>query len=99
MALSWTGPSGTTSSPALPGAASLDALPPDARPLEVTPAFEQLAQRIRSEYREMPGLNVTRDQARCLWALDSDECDRVLAHLVRSGFLARTAQNTYVRAS
>jgi hypothetical protein len=94
MALSWTGPPGPASSPALPGSASLDTLP-----LDLTPAFEQLAQRIRSEYREMPGLNVTRDQARCLWALDQDVCDRLLAHLVRTGFLARTAQNTYVRAA
>jgi hypothetical protein len=99
MALSWTGPPGTTSSPALSGSASLDRVPLDVGSLDITPAFEQLAQRIRSEYREMPGLNVTRDQARCLWALDPDECDRLLAHLVRSGFLARTAQNTYVRAS
>ena len=94
MALSWTGPPRTTSGATVPGAPSLDTLP-----FDVTPAFEQLAQRIRSEYREMPGLNVTRDQARCLWALDADECDRLLAHLVRSGFLARTAQNTYVRVS
>lgn len=98
MALSWTGPPGTTSGSAPPGS-SLDRLALDAGPLDVAPAFEQLAQRIRSEYLEMPGLNVTRDQARCLWALDSDVCDRLLAHLVRSGFLARTAQNTYVRAS
>jgi Fic family protein len=64
-----------------------------------TLSFEQLAQRVRSEYREMPGLNVTRDQARCLWALEPETCDRLLAHLVRSGFLVRTSQNTYVRAT
>lgn len=94
MALSWTGPPGTASGPTMPGApGSVDTLT-----LEATPSFEQLAQRIRSEYREMPGLNVTRDQARCLWALDPDVCDRLLAHLVRTGFLARTAQHTYVRA-
>lgn len=99
MALSWTGPPGTTSRSARIGSASLDRLPLDTGASDMTPAFEQLAQRIRSEYREMPGLNVTRDQARCLWALDPDVCDRLLAHLIRSGFLARTAQNTYVRAS
>jgi hypothetical protein len=83
----------------LSGSTSIERARRDAGPLDATSAFEQLAQRIRSEYREMPGLNVTRDQARCLWALDPDECDRLLAHLVGSGFLARTAQNTYVRAS
>ena len=68
-------------------------------PSTLTLSFDQLAQRVRSEYREMPGLNVTRDQARCLWALEPEMCDRLLAHLVGSGFLVRTSQNTYVRAT
>ena len=68
-------------------------------PSTATVSFDQLAQRVRSEYREMPGLNVTRDQARCLWALEPEMCDRVLTHLVGSGFLVRTSQNTYVRAT
>jgi hypothetical protein len=68
-------------------------------PRDISLAFEQLAQRVRSEYREMPGLNVTREQARCLWALEPETCDRLLAYLVQTGFLARTVQNTYVRAT
>jgi hypothetical protein len=68
-------------------------------PVKTGTTFEQLAQRVRSEYKEMPGLNVTRDQARCLWALEPETCDRLLAHLVRTGFLIRTLQNTYVRAA
>jgi hypothetical protein len=59
--------------------------------------FEQLAARVRAEYREMPGLNLTREQARCLWAIDGPLCDRLLAHLVDTGFLARTPRATYVR--
>jgi len=58
--------------------------------------FDQLAQRVRAEYLEMPGLNLTRDQARCLWAVDGPLCDRLLAHLVEIGFLERTSHATYV---
>jgi Fic family protein len=59
--------------------------------------FEQVAQRVRSEYLEMPGLNLTKDQARCLWGIDAPTCDRLLAHLVETGFLVRTSHATYVR--
>ena len=51
---------------------------------------------IRAEYLEMPGLNLTRDQARCLWAMDGPLCDRLLAYLVDTGFLERTPRATYV---
>jgi hypothetical protein len=62
------------------------------------PAIELVVQRVRAEYREMPGLNLTREQARCLWGLDLECCDQVLAHLVETGFLSRTRDDTYVRA-
>jgi hypothetical protein len=58
--------------------------------------FEQVAQRVRAEYLEMPGLNLTRDQAKCLWAVDGPLCDRLLSHLVETGFLERTPRATYV---
>src|SRR6187455_2620592 len=55
---------------------------PKARALKVSgrsvPSLETIAQRVRAEYLEMPGLNLTREQARCLWALDADTCDQVL---------------------
>ena len=95
MALSWTRSPGAVSVPLL----TAPHAPLETMPIDVSPLFEQLAQRIRSEYREMPGLNVTREQARCLWALDSEMCDRLLDHLVRTGFLAHTLQKTYVRAA
>lgn len=75
---------------------------PKARALKATgriaPTFETIAQRVRAEYLEMPGLNLTREQARCLWALDADTCDQLLAYLVDSGFLVRTSHATFVRA-
>ena len=41
-----------------------------------------LLQRIRAEYLEMPGLNLTAAQAQRLWGLDGATCDMVLAALV-----------------
>lgn len=97
MAVSWTPPA---ESP-LPGTVTVDSrqATEDGRQAQgLGPAFEQLAQRVRSEYREMPGLNLTRRQAQCLWGLGPETCDRVLAHLVKTGFLTRTWHDTYVRA-
>jgi len=72
---------------------------PRARPVKAaSPAIDQIAVRIRAEYREMPGLSLTRDQARCLWGLDTGTCDQVLDYLVQSGFLQFTEHATYVRA-
>ena len=58
-----------------------------------------IAERIRGEFREMPGLILTAAQARRLWCLDSSTCDATLAHLVDAGFLCRQADGTYGRAS
>ena len=58
-----------------------------------------LLRRIQNEYREMPGLILTEDQAKRLWALDSNTCQRVLAALLERRFLKRTAGGAYGRAS
>jgi hypothetical protein len=55
-----------------------------------------LALRVQHEYEEMPGLALTPDQARRLFALRSDVCARVLQELVSSGVLERTRQGRYV---
>ena len=52
--------------------------------------------RIESEYLEMPGLSLTRDQAQKLWGLDSMTCERILSELIDIGFLKRTSRGTYV---
>ena len=52
--------------------------------------------RIRGEYREMPGLKLTMVQARRLWDLDASTCDTLLATLVQSGFLRRTADGGFI---
>jgi hypothetical protein len=58
-----------------------------------------LSERIRSEYREMPGLSLSFDQARRLWGLDECVCREVLTALVESGFLKRTLKGTFVETA
>ncbi len=51
--------------------------------------IRELLLRIRGEYLEMPGLRLTVDQARRLWALDQLTCLSLLDALVDAGFLVR----------
>ena len=53
---------------------------------------------VRGEYLEVPGLDLTREQARRLWGLDQATCDSLLAALVDTRFLRRTRDNRYLRA-
>ena len=55
--------------------------------------------RIRSEYREMPGMSLTKPQMRRLWRLDARTCDVLVEHLVEAGFLSQTPSRRYVRAT
>lgn len=54
---------------------------------------------IRMEYLEMPGMVLTYDQARRLWSLPADLCQRALEDLLTSRFLTQTRNGAYVRAS
>lgn len=56
---------------------------------------EALARRVRAEYHEMPGLDLTFVQARCLFGFDGAMCERVLDMLCVEGFLVRTAKGSY----
>jgi len=56
------------------------------------------AQLVRAEYLEVPGLDLTRDQAQRLWGLDRTACEQLLAALVESRFLKRTRDNRYLLA-
>jgi hypothetical protein len=60
---------------------------------------EKWLARIRGEYLEMPGLSLTAVQAQRLWGLDGEACGLLLESLLESGFLRRTTQGVYVRAS
>lgn len=48
-----------------------------------------LVQRVRGEYLEMPGLQLTARQAQRLFGLSAATCNVVLGTLLASGFLSR----------
>jgi hypothetical protein len=58
---------------------------------------EDLLRRICGEFLEMPGLQLTRPQARRLLALDEETCTRILDLLVEIKFLCLTDLDTYAR--
>ena len=61
-------------------------------------ALDDLAHRVRHEYLEMPGLQLTLRQAQRLWQLGPLDCETLLLALVEAGFLARTAAGAFVLA-
>ena len=60
-------------------------------------AEETLVKRIRGEYREMPGMRLTLDQAMRLWMFDRQTCSSVLDSLVAAHFLELDQNGRYVR--
>lgn len=59
---------------------------------------DALLRRVRSEFREMPGMRLTLDQAMRLWDLDRPTCCMVLGSLVASHFLHQDPYGRYGRA-
>jgi hypothetical protein len=59
---------------------------------------QNLVQRVRSEFLEMPGLRLTPAQAARLWHLDSALCQQIIDCLVGSAFLRWTSTGAIVRA-
>jgi hypothetical protein len=60
-------------------------------------SVEDAATLIRLEYEELPDLALTGWQAQQLWQLSEELCERAMARLTRSGFLAVSADGRYVR--
>jgi hypothetical protein len=58
---------------------------------------DRLTRLVHAEFREMPGLRLTRQQVRRLWGLDPATCDELLAALVASGFLTVMPDGRYAR--
>ena len=56
-----------------------------------------LLNRARQEYAEMPGLVLTTRQASRLWNLDAAVCQVLLSTLVREEFLSLTHNGAYLR--
>jgi hypothetical protein len=60
-------------------------------------SFAAVVDRVRAEFVEMPGLELTLAQAVRLWTLGVDDCRHVIDALVDVGFLKWTARRTIVR--
>jgi hypothetical protein len=60
-------------------------------------SFAAVVDRVRGEFVEMPGLELTLPQAVRLWTLGADDCRFVIDALVDAGFLKWTTRRTIVR--
>jgi hypothetical protein len=60
--------------------------------------LQNVLERVRGEFNEMPGLRLTPEQAARLWGLDPRSCSEVLRSLVSSSFL-RWSDGSVVRAA
>jgi hypothetical protein len=58
-----------------------------------------LVNRIKAEYMELPGLQLTAWQAQRLWGLDQVQCDAILEVLVETSFLRKTKNGAYAVAN
>jgi hypothetical protein len=56
-----------------------------------------VVERVRGEFLEMPGLQLTMPQAVRLWGLDPEACRAVIDALVDAAFLRWTPAGTIVR--
>ena len=54
--------------------------------------------RVRSEFREMPGMRLTLEQAMRLWNLDRPTCGAVFESLVTSHFLQQDRNGRFAKA-
>ena len=63
----------------------------------MTPIANDLLNRAKQEYVEMPGLVLTIRQASRLWNLDMALCEALLSTLVHEEFLSQTHGGGYLR--
>jgi hypothetical protein len=59
--------------------------------------IEETLLRVQGEFREMPGLRLTRAQAGRLWGLDAASSQALLDALVDARFLTRTPEGAFMR--
>jgi hypothetical protein len=62
------------------------------------PLWESILTRVRGEFEEMPGLQLTSEEARSLLGLPEPSSGWVLERLAKDGFLFRTADGMYRRS-
>ena len=58
-----------------------------------------LLQRVRDQYREMPGLTLTKPQAMRLFDVAPSVCAAMFRALVMENFLSRTGEGVFVRST
>jgi hypothetical protein len=58
---------------------------------------DEVLRRVQGEFLEMPGLRLTRAQARRLWGLDTAMCDALLGALVEAKFLFKTRDGAFMK--
>jgi hypothetical protein len=61
--------------------------------------IDDIRQRLRAEYLEMPGLQLKADQVQRLCGIEATMCQILLDELVASTFLCRRADGRYARLS
>ena len=82
----------------LKAARKCEAVQPCSIVVHRTASEDALLRRVRSEFREMPGMRLTLEQAMRLWDLDRPTCCKVLGSLVASHFLQQDPHGRYGRA-
>ena len=58
-----------------------------------------LLQRVREQYRDMPGLTLTKPQAMLLFGVAPSVCAAMFRALVMENFLSRTGDGVFVRST
>lgn len=61
--------------------------------------FAIAVDRVRADFTEMPGLELTMPQAVRLWGMGMDDCRFVVDALIDAGFLRWTSRRTIARAA
>jgi hypothetical protein len=61
--------------------------------------LEELLQRVRAEYRDMPSLRLTPSQAQRLFGLDPSTCVSILEALLKERFLYRTSDGLFQKSA
>ena len=63
-----------------------------------TSSFDDLLQRVRDEYGDVPKLRLTPSQAQLVFGLEPSACAAVLDALLTERFLSRTQDGLFVRS-
>ena len=61
--------------------------------------YRTLVERVRAEFLEMPGLQLTLEQAQRFWGIDRAACREVFDSLIEIGFLCVRPNGMYGRVS